>query len=84
MNMGLIHDDNHVRAICRIGQGHACCRYLTIGADGWDCVKLDTTPIQTLQEVMEGQTVKRTAKDILDDRVARHDMTARGDNCEGR
>lgn len=25
---------------CRIGQGHACCRYLTIGAAGWGCEKI--------------------------------------------
>ena len=29
----------YVREVCRIGQGHACCRYLTMGAGGWDCAK---------------------------------------------
>lgn len=24
---------------CRIGQGSRCCRYITMGADGWSCEK---------------------------------------------
>lgn len=27
------------RDVCKIGQGHDCCRYLTMGADGWNCEK---------------------------------------------
>ena len=29
----------YVKAVCKIGQGHACCRYLTMGAGGWSCEK---------------------------------------------
>lgn len=29
--------EDYVRGTCRIGQGADCCRYLTIGARGWDC-----------------------------------------------
>lgn len=29
-------------AVCKIGQGAACCRYLTMGADGWGCAKRST------------------------------------------
>ena len=31
--------DDYARAICGIGQGQNCCRYLTAGADGWRCQK---------------------------------------------
>lgn len=27
------------RMVCKIGQGHACCRYLTMSPDGWSCEK---------------------------------------------
>ena len=29
----------HVRDVCRIGQGHACCRYLIVGPAGFCCEK---------------------------------------------
>ena len=29
-----------IRTVCKIGQGAACCRYLTIGGNGWSCEKL--------------------------------------------
>jgi hypothetical protein len=31
--------NNHVRNICKIGQGNACCRYLVISGVGFECVK---------------------------------------------
>lgn len=31
--------DEHRASVCRIGQGAACCRYLTVGAEGWACEK---------------------------------------------
>jgi len=30
----------HVKTICKIGQGHECCRYLVMGASGFECAKL--------------------------------------------
>lgn len=32
--------DNYLKNICKIGQGKACCRYLTCSADGFECEKL--------------------------------------------
>lgn len=32
-------DDEWARTVCAIGQGAACCRYLTLGGDGWSCAK---------------------------------------------
>lgn len=31
--------NNHVNTICKIGQGADCCRYLTMGPDGFCCEK---------------------------------------------
>jgi hypothetical protein len=32
--------DEHVNNICKMGQKAECCRYLTIGANGFSCAKL--------------------------------------------
>jgi hypothetical protein len=37
---------DYIEAVCRIGQGALCCRYLTMGADGWHCAK--NTPLRRL------------------------------------
>lgn len=62
-------NDEWAKLVCRIGQGHECCRYLTVAASretGWSCEKYGI------------------AKAHLDRRAARGEMTARGDNCGGR
>lgn len=81
--MGLISLP-YVTEVCKIGQGKACCRYLTVGAEGWDCVKLNTDPVRSLLDMMDGTIATMTAKQILDQRVANNEMTAQGDNCEGK
>lgn len=35
-------DDDWAKDTCKLGQGAACCRYLTIGANGWSCEKHST------------------------------------------
>lgn len=30
---------DHVKNVCKLGQGNACCRYLVIGANGLECMK---------------------------------------------
>ena len=32
--------DNYISTVCRIGQGHECCRYLMMGGKGFECAKL--------------------------------------------
>lgn len=59
-------DDDWAKKVCKIGQGRACCRYLTMGNKGWSCAK------------------HAPFKAHLDNRVARGDMRAHGDNCDGR
>ena len=31
--------NEHVKNVCKIGQGNACCRYMVLGAMGFECVK---------------------------------------------
>jgi hypothetical protein len=31
--------DEYRKAVCRLGEGAACCRYLTMGGGGWGCAK---------------------------------------------
>jgi len=31
--------NEHVKQVCKIGQGHQCCRYLVMGARGFECAK---------------------------------------------
>jgi hypothetical protein len=65
--MTTITNQEYFKEVCRIGQGHACCRYLAVrGGDGFVCAKLD-----------------QSMKQYLDQRVADQDMVARGDNCPG-
>ena len=58
----------HVGKVCRIGQGHECCRYLMMGTKGFECAKVAGIGMKAL----------------LDQRVAEETMTARGDNCDGK
>ncbi len=58
----------HVGKVCRIGQGHECCRYLMMGTKGFECAKVAEIGVKAL----------------LDQRVAEETMTARGDNCDGK
>ncbi len=34
-------DDDFVKQTCKIGQGADCCRYVTMGVDGWGCAKVN-------------------------------------------
>lgn len=31
--------DDHLKAVCRIGKGADCCRYIVGGAEGLECAK---------------------------------------------
>lgn len=37
--IGDFPDTEYTKAICKVGQGPACCRYLTMAPDGWSCEK---------------------------------------------
>lgn len=74
----------HVMNICKIGQGHACCRYLLADPQGFMCAKFNDKPTISLADVIIGKTQQKSVKDLLDERVVNKTITARGDNCEGK
>lgn len=37
--IGNFPDKEWAEEVCRLGQGLACCRYLTMAPDGWSCEK---------------------------------------------
>ena len=39
MKTGDFPNKKHTKTVCKIGQGHACCRYLTMAPDGYSCEK---------------------------------------------
>lgn len=48
--------DEHAKDVCKIGAGNACCRYLTMGMNGWSCEKLSS---------MAGYLDKRVAANTI-------------------
>lgn len=40
--------DEHIRDVCRMGQGAACCSFLILGSGGFECAK-GTSLEQTLR-----------------------------------
>lgn len=39
--MSIQIDKDHLRDICKMGQGKECCRYILLGRDGFTCGKHD-------------------------------------------
>ena len=35
----MMTNNEYVMNTCKLGQGAECCRYLTMGIDGWECAK---------------------------------------------
>lgn len=32
--------NDHIKEICKLGQGKECCRYLVAGVDGFECMRI--------------------------------------------
>jgi hypothetical protein len=45
--------------ICKVGKGHACCRYLTMASDGWSCEKHTSLRETIDRRVLSRQMVAR-------------------------
>lgn len=61
--------DNHLKAVCRIGEGADCCRYIVrelFSTGPYECAKHDAN-----------------LKEQIDRRHLAGSMVARADNCEG-
>ena len=52
---GVIDDFEHVRIICKIGQGIESCRYLLMAQYGWKCAKRMTGRTLIDKRVAEGR-----------------------------
>jgi hypothetical protein len=51
-------DMTYIKDVCKIGQGASCCRYLTMGAKGFECAKLeDKFKVSIDERVETGQMV---------------------------
>lgn len=49
--------NNHIKDVCKIGQGKDCCRYLLCGINGFECGKLGS-----LKEMIDSRVHHMTAK----------------------
>ena len=50
-----IIDDNYRMKICKMGQGGKCCRYLVLGAKGFECAKGSSMATAIDSRVERGQ-----------------------------
>jgi len=46
----------HVKNVCKIGQGHDCCRYLVVGPNGFECMK-NTSLAPVLDKRVTDETI---------------------------
>lgn len=75
----------YVLAVCKMGQGASCCRYLMFSPDeGFQCAKMHSALTQTAEEKIEGKTHLRTAKELIDAMVFAGRWHSKADNCEGK
>jgi hypothetical protein len=59
MKIGDFPNSEYVEEICKIGQGHDCCRYLTMAKGGWSCEKYGTLKKLIDYKVITGQFTAR-------------------------
>jgi len=50
-------DLEYVKQTCKIGQGKSCCRYLVMGANGFECGKLERTLRDALNKRVASNTI---------------------------
>lgn len=54
-----LDDTGYVNGTCKIGQGHDCCRYLLLGAAGFECGKFSEFRALLDQRVADKTIVAR-------------------------
>ena len=47
--------NEHVKNVCKIGQGNICCRYLVVGPKGLECMKNIVEMKEHLDEKVEAK-----------------------------
>ena len=50
--------------VCKVGQGPACCKYVTMDADGWKCLKLTS-----MKAAVDARTNMKSKGDNCDGEV---------------
>lgn len=71
----------YLATVCKAGQGPACCRYITMGSDGWACAKIDPklkAIIDTRQYAMKAKGDNCEGITDLNERSRGIDATANG------
>ena len=48
-------DTAHAKAVCKVGQGAATCRYLTMTSFGWSCEKSSSMSLYIDRRVQQGK-----------------------------
>lgn len=46
-----------VKEVCKIGQGHECCRYIGMGGSGFCCMKLISSAKEQLDHRVKLETI---------------------------
>ena len=57
--MNRLIPSEHVQIVCKLGQGHDCCRYLMLGPEGFECGKHGEFSKYFDQQVAGGKMVAR-------------------------
>jgi hypothetical protein len=52
--------NENVLKICKLGQGALCCKYLVMGSEGFECMKIDTENKKVIDE--NWKTVEHVAQ----------------------
>ena len=52
--------DEWTKTVCKIGQGHDCCRFLTMSPEGWSCEKHSPLARILNQRAMRAQMIARS------------------------
>ena len=61
-------NDEKLKAVCKIGAGKECCRYLACGADGFECLK-NTSAAKLLDKRVEADTITAQGDNCVGDNM---------------
>lgn len=50
--------NKHIKEVCKVGQGHKCCRYLVVGSDGFECTRMTVQG----KAIMDARVLSMTAR----------------------
>lgn len=56
----MIITDQHLKEVCKIGQGKNCCRYLIMGMGGFQCAKFTNLKEFIDKRVLDNNIIARS------------------------